>query len=70
VLIRFCDALHARCDIDDALWEQLEQKFQPEAILKLLLLAGFYRTVSYLTNAIRLPLEPWGARFAVTATAE
>lgn len=70
VLIRFCDALHARCDIDDALWEQLEQKFQPEAILELLLLAGFYRTVSYLTNAIRLPLEPWAARFAVTATVE
>ena len=28
-------------------------------MLELLLLAGFYRTVSYLTNALRLPLEPY-----------
>ena len=34
-----------------------------EAVLELLLLAGFYRTVSYLTNALRLPLEPYAARF-------
>ena len=27
------------------------------------LLAGYYRTVSYLTNALRLPLEAFGARF-------
>ena len=32
-------------------------------MLELLLLAGFYRTVSYLTNALRLPLEPYAARF-------
>ena len=27
------------------------------------MLAGFYRTVSYLTNGLRLPLEGVGARF-------
>jgi hypothetical protein len=32
-------------------------------MLELLLLAGFYRTVSYLTNALRLPPEPYAARF-------
>ena len=34
-----------------------------EAIIELLMLAGFYRTVSYLTNALRLPLETGAARF-------
>ncbi len=63
VLIRFCDALHASCDIDDALWAELSTQFSEEAMLELLLLAGFYRTVSYLTNALRLPLEPYAARF-------
>ena len=63
LLIRFCDALHASCDIDDALWAELRAQFSEEAILELLLLAGFYRTVSYLTNALRLPLEPYAARF-------
>jgi alkylhydroperoxidase family enzyme len=63
LLIRFCDALHASCDVDDALWAELRAQFSEEAILELLLLAGFYRTVSYLTNALRLPLEAYAAGF-------
>jgi alkylhydroperoxidase family enzyme len=63
LLIRFCDALHTGCDIDDALWTKLRAQFSEEAMLELLLLAGSYRTVSYLTNALRLPLEPYAARF-------
>lgn len=63
LLIRFCDCLHERCDIDDGLWGELRQRFSEEAMLELLLLAGFYRTVSCLANALRLPLEPYAARF-------
>jgi hypothetical protein len=33
------------------------------ALIEILMLAGFYRTVSYLTNALRLPLESYAARF-------
>jgi alkylhydroperoxidase family enzyme len=62
-LLRLCDALHADCAIDDALWQRLEHAFSHDAILELVMLAGFYRTVSYLTNALRLPLEPDAARF-------
>lgn len=57
-LLRLCDALHHDCDVDDTLWAVLREHFSEEALLELLLLAGFYRTVSYLTNALRLPLEP------------
>jgi alkylhydroperoxidase family enzyme len=67
LLIRLCDALHANSDVDDALWEALSAHFDAEAMLELLLLAGFYRTVSYLTNSLRLPLEPWAARFSAEA---
>jgi alkylhydroperoxidase family enzyme len=63
LLIRLCDALHAQSTVDDGLWEELRAAFSEQAILELLLLAGFYRTVSYLTNALRLPLEPFGRRF-------
>ena len=63
LLIRFCDALHERCDVDDALWAELRVSFSEEATLELLLLAGFYRTVSYLTNALRLPPEAFAQRF-------
>lgn len=63
-LVQMCDALHADCTIDDALWSALRTHFSEEAMLELLMLAGFYRTVSYLTNALKLPLEPGAARFA------
>ena len=63
VLLQLCDALHHTSTIEDALWQELRVQFSEEAMLELLLLAGFYRSVSYLTNALRLPLEANGARF-------
>jgi alkylhydroperoxidase family enzyme len=61
VLIRLCDGLQQSCAIDDDVWTQLTAHHSDEAILELLMLAGTYRTVSYLVNGLRLPLEP-GAR--------
>src|SRR5262245_46465166 len=63
LIIRSCDALHTDCTVGDALWTELGAAFSEEAMLELLLLAGFYRTVSYLTNALRLPPEPFAARW-------
>jgi alkylhydroperoxidase family enzyme len=63
ILIRLCDALHETATIDDELWAALRGRFSDQATLELLLLAGFYRTVSYLTNVLRLPLESYAARF-------
>jgi alkylhydroperoxidase family enzyme len=63
LLISACDMLHARCDIDDAVWSALRSVFSEEALIEILMLAGFYRTVSYLTNALRLPLESYSVRF-------
>ena len=63
LLIRVCDALHRSCDIHDELWLELRNAFSENAIIELLMLAGFYRTVSYLTNGLRLPLEDMGERF-------
>jgi alkylhydroperoxidase family enzyme len=63
VLLQMCDALHRESAIDDDLWRSLRTDFGEEAMIELLMLAGFYRTVSYLTNGLRLPLEPNGARF-------
>ena len=49
------------CTVDDGVWTHLTAHHNDEAILELLMLAGTYRTVSYLVNGLRLPLEP-GAR--------
>jgi hypothetical protein len=63
VLIRLCDDLQRHCAVDDELWTQLAAHHSDEAILELLMLAGTYRTVSYLVNGLRLPLEPGARRF-------
>lgn len=62
-LLRLCDELHRRSAVGDPTWKGLQRQFSDEAILELLLLAGFYTMVSYLTNALRLPLELDGVRF-------
>jgi alkylhydroperoxidase family enzyme len=61
VLLRLCDSLQSSCTVDDELWAQLSTYHSEEAILELLMLAGTYRTVSYLLNSLRLPPER-GAR--------
>jgi alkylhydroperoxidase family enzyme len=57
-LVRLADELHDTVSISDALWTDLRAAFSEEAILQLLLMAGNYRTVAYIANGLRLPLEP------------
>lgn len=68
-LLRLCDALHATSTVGDTLWTSLREVLGEEAVLEVLMLAGFYRTVSYLTNALRLPLEAGAPTFASVHTA-
>lgn len=63
-IIALCDSLDASCSIDDELWQSLACAFPDEAIIELLMLAGYYRMVSYLVNGLRLPLEPGSPRFS------
>ena len=63
LLIRLADALHDTATIDDELWDELRKEFAGEQLIELILLAGFYHSVSFLTNALRLPLETFAARF-------
>ena len=63
ILIRMCDALHATCTMDDALYAQVSSVLSDEAIIEALMLAGNYRTVAYITESLRLPLEDFGRRF-------
>jgi alkylhydroperoxidase family enzyme len=62
-LLTVCDQLHATCDIDDDAWTAIRAHFSEEAILEILMLAGSYRMVSYLTNALRLPCESFARSF-------
>lgn len=63
LLIAFCDAVNARADIDDELWTRLSNAFSDEARIELMMLAGFYRTVSLLANGLRLEPEAFAVPF-------
>ena len=62
-LIAAVDALHARATLDDAEFAALSAHYDDARIFEIILLCGFYRTVSYLANGLDLPLEQTAARF-------
>jgi 4-carboxymuconolactone decarboxylase len=63
LLIRLADELHDGSNISDELWSALSTTFSVEQILELIALVGFYHTVSFFANGLRLPAEPASAAF-------
>jgi alkylhydroperoxidase family enzyme len=66
-LIAAVDALHHRATLDDAEFTALSAHYNDAQIFEVMLLCGFYRTVSYLANGLELPLEEKAARFPKAA---
>lgn len=62
-LISAVDALHERAMLSEAEFSGLSAHYDAAQILEIMLLCGFYRTVSYLANGLALPLEEKAARF-------
>lgn len=63
LLIQMVDALHDHAAIDDTLWSALRREFDEAQMIELIVLAGFYHMVSFVTNGLHLPLEDGAARF-------
>jgi len=64
-LIAAVDALHHRATWSDAEFTALRAHYDDAQICEVILLCGFYRTVSYFANGLDLPLEGNAARFPV-----
>src|SRR5271165_6212839 len=62
-LIATVDALHHRATLSEAEFAALSTHYDDAKIFEIILLCGFYRTVSYLANGLDLPLEAKAARF-------
>jgi alkylhydroperoxidase family enzyme len=62
-LIAAADALHDRATLSDAEFAELSAHYDKAQIFEIILLCGFYRTVSYLANGLALPLEERVVRF-------
>jgi alkylhydroperoxidase family enzyme len=55
--------LHHRSTLSETEFATLKSHYDEAQILEIIMLCGFYRTVSYLANGLALPLEPNAARF-------
>ena len=62
-MIAAVDALHHRATLDDAEFAALRRITRTRRFSEIMLLCGFYHTVSYIANGLALPLEEKGARF-------
>jgi 4-carboxymuconolactone decarboxylase len=63
LLIGVADELYDSDRVSDGLWSQLAPHYSDQQLLELIVTAGWYRTLAYVINAARIPLEPWAARF-------
>jgi 4-carboxymuconolactone decarboxylase len=63
LLVQLVDELHETSNVSDGLWQELARHWSPPQLIELLMLAGWYRAISYVCNAARVPLESWAARF-------
>lgn len=64
LLVRLVDALHDSADVPDHLWNALEASYTTEQLLELIAVTGYYHTISFLTNALRITPESYAPRFA------
>jgi alkylhydroperoxidase family enzyme len=67
LIVRLVDQLHDTATVDDGLWADLAREFRDEQLMELIMLTGFYHMVSFVVNAMRLPPEPYAARFPAGA---
>jgi alkylhydroperoxidase family enzyme len=62
-LIEAADALYDTNGIPEVLWAKLSARLGEDQLLELVVVCGWYRTISYVINAARVELEPWAERF-------
>lgn len=62
-LIGLVDELHAGASVSEARWEVLRRHFDEAQLVELVVLTGFYHTISFLTNAFEIELESASPRF-------
>ena len=65
LLIRLVDELHESANVSDALWTRLARYWEEAQLLELLVTAGWYHVISFVTNGVRIQREEWTARFPV-----
>ncbi len=63
LLVRLVDALHEQASIPGTLWNDLAEHWSPAQLVELLVLTGFYHTVSFVVTGLEVELEEQAERF-------
>jgi hypothetical protein len=63
LLIRLSDELYETCNVSAPLWSALGEHYTDDQLLELLIIAGWYRLLSGVINAVGIEREAWAARF-------
>jgi len=58
VVIRVADELHDTATLSDECWAALSEGWSEQQIIEMIAIAGNYHGISFLTNALRIELEP------------
>ena len=67
LLLQLVDELHQHSKVPDTVWDSLAGHYSDEQLLEMLAIVGYYHTISFMTNAIRLAPERFAARFSTAA---
>lgn len=57
LLCRVADELHQSSTLKDETWAELAASFPDEAIIEIVMIVGYYHLVSYVCNALGIPIE-------------
>jgi len=63
LLIQLVDELHDTANISGSLWTKLDNEWQPDQLIELIVLTGFYHTVSFVINGVKVDLEELAPTF-------
>ena len=66
LILALADALHENARLDDALYMRLEKSFSAEQMVELVVLAGFYHTISFAIGAFAIENEKDAPRFPIS----
>jgi alkylhydroperoxidase family enzyme len=58
-LIQAVDELHDTAHLSDETWSALQSRYAVPQLVELLVLAGWYRMISYVANGLLIEDEPW-----------
>ncbi|MEI8407746.1 MULTISPECIES: carboxymuconolactone decarboxylase family protein [unclassified Kribbella] len=62
-LLEAVDELHNTARLSDSAWHSLADHYNDRQLLELVVLTGWYQTISCVANAVQLDNEPWAAHY-------